>query len=123
MRSGHSHAGRDFILYVFPRGGDEIARMGVSVSRRVGGSVQRNLVKRLLREAFTREQQRLPVGTDIVVIARPHAYALAEREGLAGVHAALSALIDRATGTESPAPMATRSVPGSDAEGPAGHRP
>ncbi len=72
MRSGHSHAGRDFILYVFPRGGDEVARMGVSVSRRVGGSVQRNLVKRLLREAFTREQQRLPVGTDIVVIARPH---------------------------------------------------
>jgi ribonuclease P protein component len=93
--------------------------MGVSVSRRVGGSVQRNLVKRLLREAFTREQYRLPIGTDIVVIARPHAYALAERDGLAGVHTALSALIDRATGTESQAVVATPNVPGSDAESPA----
>ncbi len=96
MRSGRSHAGREFVLYVFPRGGDEPARLGLSVSRKVGGAVERNSVKRLLREAFAIESERLPAGSDAVVIARAGAHALAEREGLHGIHEALSELVDRA---------------------------
>jgi len=95
MRAGRSHAGRDLVLYVFPRGDDQPPRLGLSVSRKVGGAVQRNRVKRLLREAFSREQDRLPVGTDAVVIARPGSGPLAERDGLAGVHAALAELVSR----------------------------
>ncbi|MGH2843294.1 MAG: ribonuclease P protein component [Solirubrobacteraceae bacterium] len=95
MRSGRSHAGRELVLYVFPRGGEEPPRLGLSVSRKVGGAVARNGVKRLLREAFATEAERLPGGTDAVVIARADARALAEREGFAGVHAALRALVDR----------------------------
>ncbi len=98
MRNGRSHAGRDLVLYVFPRGGDEPPRLGLSVSRKVGGAVERNRVKRLLREAFAREWQRLPVGADVVVIARPGAKELAERDGLGGIHAALRALIDKVEG-------------------------
>jgi ribonuclease P protein component len=93
MRAGRSHAGRDLVLYVFPRGGDEPPRLGLSVSRKVGGAVQRNKVKRLLREAFAREHARLPLGSDVVVIARPGAGLLAEREGLAGIQAALAELV------------------------------
>jgi ribonuclease P protein component len=93
MRNGRSHAGRELVLYVFPRGGDEPPRLGLSVSRKVGGAVERNTVKRLLREAFARESGRLPAGTDAVVIARTGAGALAEREGLDGIHGALEALI------------------------------
>lgn len=96
MRSGRSQAGRDFVLYLFPRGGDEPPRLGVSVSRKVGGAVDRNLVKRLIREAFARERERLPLGTDAVVIARSGARPLAETEGLAGVQRSLSDLIERA---------------------------
>lgn len=98
MRSGRSHAGRDLVLYVFPRGGDDAPRLGLSVSRKVGGAVDRNRVKRLLREAFTREMERLPAGSDAVVIARPGARELAEREGLGGVHAALRELVDKVDG-------------------------
>src|SRR5262249_49366498 len=52
FRQGRSHAGRELVLYVFPRGEGDEPRLGLSVSRKVGGAVQRNRVKRLLREAF-----------------------------------------------------------------------
>lgn len=98
FRAGRSHAGREFVLYVFPRGDDQPSRLGLSVSRKVGGAVERNRVKRLLREAFAEEVQRLPEGTDAVVVARPGARALAEREGLAGIRRALGELIGRVDG-------------------------
>ncbi len=47
-------------------------------------------MKRLLREAFTAERAALPAGVDVVVVARPEARELAERDGLAGVQAALA---------------------------------
>jgi len=58
--------------------------------------VQRNSVKRLLREAFAIECERLPIGSDAVVIARTGAGELAERDGLHGIHDALKALVDKA---------------------------
>ncbi len=99
FRNGRSHAGRELVLYVFPRGEDAgQSRLGLSVSRKVGGAVERNRVKRLLREAFAVESTRLPDGTDAVVVARPDARPLADREGLAGIQRALGELVDRAAG-------------------------
>lgn len=49
------------------------ARLGVTVSRRVGGAVVRNRVKRLVREAYRRQKADFPVGTELVVVARPEA--------------------------------------------------
>jgi ribonuclease P protein component len=55
-------------------------RFGVSVSRKVGGSVVRSSVKRLLREAFRLSQHELPGGLDLILIP--------QREAAAGAHLA-----------------------------------
>jgi ribonuclease P protein component len=97
-RHGRSHGNRHLVLYAFPRGdaSEDEPRIGLSVSRKVGGAVDRNKVKRLLREAFVAESSRLPAGHDVVVVARPEARELAEREGLAGIRGALGELVDKA---------------------------
>jgi ribonuclease P protein component len=95
-RQGRSHGNRYLVLYAFPRSGDGEPRLGVSVSRKVGGAVDRNRVKRLLREAFGACADTLPEGHDVVVVARPDARELAEREGLAGMQTALAELVEKA---------------------------
>ena len=99
-REGRSHAGRHLVLYSFPREGDDEPRLGLSVGRKVGGAVERNRVKRLLREAFWASEEKLPAAHDFVVVARASAGELAEREGLDGIRAELDELLDKA-GTSS----------------------
>ena len=95
FRQGRSHANRVLVLYGFPRPGEGEPRLGLSVSRRVGGAVERNRVKRLLREAFEQESARVPAGHDVVIVARPEARAVAERDGLEGLRTALVELLDQ----------------------------
>lgn len=94
-RDGGSHANRYLVLYSFPRAGsasDEV-RLGLSVSRKVGGAVERNAVKRALREAFWDMDEVLPADHDFVIVARPDSAGLVEREGTPGISNALRELL------------------------------
>jgi ribonuclease P protein component len=103
-RQGRSKGNRFLVLYAFPRSEDDAGdpadgpRLGLSVSRKVGGAVDRTRVKRCLREAFWAEAERLPDGSDYVVVARPDARELAERDGMPGIRGALSELVDQLGG-------------------------
>jgi ribonuclease P protein component len=78
--------------------------VGFSVSKRVGGSVVRNLVKRRLRESIRRDLSRLAPGWDIVITARPAA-ANATYDELRGE---LTRLLTRAKLLTNGAPVETR---------------
>jgi ribonuclease P protein component len=95
-REGSSHSNRYLVLYAFPRADDEPdedIRLGISVSRKVGGAVDRNGVKRALREAFWARDAKLPPGHDFVLVARPDLAGLVERDGTSGVGKALDELL------------------------------
>jgi ribonuclease P protein component len=92
-RQGRSKGNRFLVLYAFPRTAEDGdgSRLGLSVSRKVGGA----RVNRCLREAFWTEAERLPDGSDYVVVARPDARELAERDGMEGIRRALAELVDQ----------------------------
>jgi ribonuclease P protein component len=97
-RQGASHSNRYLVLYAFPRGGEEggESRLGISVGRKVGGAVERNRVKRALREAYAEVVPGLPEGHDFVLVARPGIEALIEEGGTPRITECLREIVSEA---------------------------
>ena len=93
-REGRAHASRHLVVYAFPRGdGDGGPRLGVSVGRKLGGAVERNRIKRFLREAFWARADGLEDGHDFVIVARPAAGELAREGGERALAEALGVVL------------------------------
>jgi ribonuclease P protein component len=75
QEGGRRVAGAHYLLFALPRPGAAAqgARLGITVSRKVGGAVVRNRVKRWVRESYRRMAWMAPSGMDLVVVARPPA--------------------------------------------------
>ena len=48
-------------------------RLGITVTRKVGNAVARNRIKRMVREVFRQNRERLPAGLDVVWVAKQQA--------------------------------------------------
>ena len=68
-KNGRSYANKYFIMYVKENGLDK-NRIGISVSKKVGNSVVRHRITRLVRESYRLHESVFNSGLDIVVVAR-----------------------------------------------------
>ena len=83
-KNGRSYANKYFIMYVKENGLDK-NRIGISVSKKVGNSVVRHRITRLVRESYRLHENIFNSGLDIVVIARNNA----AKAGYAEIESAL----------------------------------
>jgi ribonuclease P protein component len=69
-REGARYSVREFLLFV-KSGYEGPARLGLSVSKRIGTATTRNRIKRYVRETFRTHKGKLKGGTKVIVVARP----------------------------------------------------
>jgi ribonuclease P protein component len=82
-RKGRSISTRHLVLYWFPRGEEEDGepRLGLAVPRSAGGAVQRNRIKRRLRDLWASRAEGVAAGCDYVLVVRPGLIEAAEAQG------------------------------------------
>jgi len=103
-RSGRSVANRYLVLYYFERppaasagDGARYPRVGFSVSKRLGSAVDRNRIKRVLREAYGLNGQSFRGNMDFVLIAREPLAELLSAEGFKAVEAKMIEVFRKAS--------------------------
>ena len=68
-RGGTSHANRLLVMYV-TENEQGVNRIGISVSKKVGNSVVRHHITRLIREIFRLNNDKIETGLNIIIVAR-----------------------------------------------------
>ena len=69
-KTGRSRADKNLVMYVLDNGYTDQNRLGISVSKKVGNSVVRHRLCRLIREAYRLHENMFNSGLDIVVVVR-----------------------------------------------------
>lgn len=78
-RFGKSYANKYLVMYL-KENGTECNRIGISVSKKVGNSVVRHRITRLVRESYRLQENIFNSGLDIVIVARKSAAFAGYRE-------------------------------------------
>jgi len=68
-KNGKSHANKYLVMYIY-NNESSYNRLGISVSKKIGNSVIRHRITRLIREGYRQQEDLFQKGWDIVVIAR-----------------------------------------------------
>ena len=78
-KEGKSFANKYLVMYVL-KNDSEKNRLGISVSKKVGNSVHRHRLSRLIRENYRGLEEKYPRGLDIVVVARVNSKGIGYKE-------------------------------------------
>jgi len=68
-KKGRFRASEYSVIYVRPNG-RPYNRLGITAGKKIGNAVKRNRAKRLIRLAYTQNEAEMPIGIDIVIVAR-----------------------------------------------------
>ena len=79
FKKGVSRADKYLVMYVLENG-TERNRIGISVSKKVGNSIVRHRVTRLVREGYRLQEAMFNSGLDIVIVARKNAASVGYHE-------------------------------------------
>lgn len=69
-KNGKYVSGKEITAYFIPNK-KSFNRFGITAGKKIGNAVQRNRAKRILREAYRKNELLLPIGYDIIFVARP----------------------------------------------------
>ena len=94
-RRGRSVSSRFLVLYWLPQEDPAEPRIGFAVPRAAGGAVERNRIKRRLREVWNDQLDRVPAGHDYVLIVRPGLVEAAETSGYAWLGERVDELLEQ----------------------------
>jgi len=94
-RRGRSVSSRFLVLYWLPQDEPAEPRIGFAVPRAAGGAVERNRIKRRLREVWRERLERVPAGHDYVLIVRPGLVEAAEANGFAWLGERVDELLEQ----------------------------
>lgn len=78
-KEGKSYANKYLVMYIKENHSD-LNRLGISVSKKVGNSIVRHRITRLIRESYRLQEEHFKCGWDLVVIARNSAKGRTYRE-------------------------------------------
>jgi ribonuclease P protein component len=96
-RRGRSVSTRFLVLYWFPREEEDgEPRLGLAVPKRTGTAVDRNRIKRRLRELWRSRVDTIPAGCDYVLVVRPGLVEAAESQGADWFAARLDEVLGKA---------------------------
>jgi ribonuclease P protein component len=96
-RRGRSVSTRFLVLYWFPREEENgEPRLGLAVPKRTGTAVDRNRIKRRLRELWWSRVDTIPAGCDYVLVVRPGLVEAAESQGADWLAARLDEVLGKA---------------------------